>query len=148
MKKVYVSDSFHTQSVAETLQNLYGSEVSVVCELRFDPGVDSMASMIQAITDSSESYKNQASIDNIDLFFISARMVLDGQIKILDLKKKYGNKNSKVVVMSTLPEYLTQVSKGNYGADYLLDKDPVANAHGKIERLDDFEKDLLKSFLH
>ena len=87
MKKVYVSDTFNTKAIASTLQGLYGSSAIVVCELKFEPVGDMLGSMIKAKADTMEHFENQAEIGDIDIFFISARAVLEGQINVQDLKK-------------------------------------------------------------
>lgn len=146
MKKIYVSDSFNTRKIADILQQLFSSTAVVVCELNFEPVDDLIGSVLKASTDASQHYENKVEIGNIDVFFLSARAVLEGQINIQNLKKTYGNANAKVVVMSVMHDYLDDVKKGNYGADFFHYKDTLISV-ADASRLAEEEKSLLLSYL-
>ena len=65
------------------------------------------------------------STTKIDLFFLSAKLILQGRVNPMELKRKYGKPNSKIVAMSTIEGYLDSIKNGDYGVDYFLDKNKL-----------------------
>lgn len=62
----------------------------------------------------------------IDLFFISGKAILDGEVDPKKYKELYGNPNAKVVAISTDPSYLKEIEEGDYGVDYFQDKEALS----------------------
>jgi hypothetical protein len=146
--KIYVSDSFHTKLIADILQELYGAKATVVCELVFQPVDDPLGTIVKMFTDDIEpAYENKTSVENIDLFFISARAVIENQLNISELKKKYANPNARVIVMSVSPSYLYEIKRGGYDADFFLDKNIFIDAC-TAQALSESDRQLLLSYLN
>lgn len=96
---ILVDDSYHTNSIVEKLESLFGSQV--VCYKGGTPkGV------------------------KIDIFILSGRDVLsDGPGSVKMLKEEYGSSNAKVVAVSVMGDYLNRiVARPELGVDVCLSK--------------------------
>lgn len=96
MKRVYVKDSYHTDKIAQSIEGRYGKEnieVSTKLSGRFD------------------------------LFFVSGKEVLYGEISPKQLKTVYGNPGAKVLALSAMQEFLTRIAdRPELGVDVALSK--------------------------
>lgn len=122
-KKIYVSDSHHTEMIATLLQELFGKEVDV-----------------HAVEPSERTEER-----DFDLFFLSAKFILNGVLEPAVLKKKLGAPNAKIVAMSTIQPYLDDVKEKNLGVDFFQDK-MVLISHS-LEDLPKEAKSTLRSYL-
>ena len=96
-KRIYVEDSYHTETIVRNLQKIVGENASVVDSL------------------SGEG--------KFDFFFLSGRDVKDGHHNIPEMKKNLGNPGIKAIAVSTLPSYLVSIQKQpELDVDYVLDK--------------------------
>jgi|GEM_PF-1768374 len=124
--KIFVADSFNTNRIAQILQDFYGPEVSVFCEPGYfiDAGKDPLGFLLSIKTEcGGPQFVNTAEEKNLfDVFFISGRLITEGNINPRNLKKNHGTPTAKLVAMSTLPEYLEEIRDRDMGADFFLDK--------------------------
>jgi hypothetical protein len=131
MKKIFVSDSYHTNNIARELKEFYGEKVEIITDDSKLPqyATFSNAQNAQAIIDSKTTesgapkFESETSNENIDLFFFSAQLIRQRSINPKSYKERYGNENSKVVAMSSMDSFMREVLNGNYGVDLTFSKD-------------------------
>ncbi len=121
MKKIYVKDSFHSEQIALVLKELYGNKAQVVTSLS----------------------------KGINVFFLSAKTIVNNEVVPKELKAQFGAPQSSVVAMSIAPQFLTQVQTMDCGVTYLHDKDYLLEsaAAKDVDRLPQSEKTLLLSYI-
>lgn len=143
-KNVLVSDSFHTGTICAALSEIYSEKATVYGkEGDLAPG-DWLAPTVQsAIAQESPPIPEEGKDQRFDLFFVSARLVLEGSINPSDLKKDHGTENAKIIVMSMLHSYLEQVKAKHPTVDFFLSKGDINKPH----RMSKESKDLLLSYL-
>lgn len=122
-KDFFVCDSYHTMSIAQTLQEKFPeATVFVDSTILSSGGSDAMLSLLNALTKTitePEEVK-QIPFEKVDFFILSAKLILDGSVSLEELKKNYGNTDSKVVAVSTMWEYLERCKNK---VDITVDKD-------------------------
>ncbi len=148
MIKVFVADSFHSNKIAQILTEVYGAGVEVFCDASYLPvdpsGIDTLCAMISE--NSAEKFQNNTTSDGVDLFFLSAKVILQKSVNPKEMKAKHGKPDAKVVAISALEEYLEDVLNGDYGVDYTHDKNVLAHSYS-AEFISDDEKEKLLSYL-
>jgi len=148
MIKVFVADSFHSNKIAKILTEVYGAGVEVFCDASYLPvdpsGIDTLCAMISE--NSAEKFQNNTTSEGVDLFFLSAKVILQKSISAKEMKLKHGKPDAKVVAISTMEEYLEDVLKGDYGVDYAHSKDEFVGSMD-ADDLSDEEKEKLLSYL-
>ena len=130
MKKIIVIDSYNSDKIAEFLQKIYKNKAIV----SYCPNPENDADPIP-IEEIEGKY---------DLFFVSGQMIFYKQISLIALLEKHGEKEAKVVVMSTSHYYLEGV-KNRAFVDFLLDKSPILDSLGGD--VTDGLKERLESYL-
>lgn len=131
-KRIFIADSFHTVKIAEQLQSFYGPEVEIYCE----PGHfsnrnnDQLGAVLAAVLEKPTiaTVTNPGEKKDFDAFFLSGRLILEGDVDPITLKKEFGKPGSKVVVVSTLQEYLDEIKQKNLGADFYIRKQHIGPA--------------------
>lgn len=149
MKKILVADSFHSNKIANLLKNLYGDKVEVYCESGHFPNVkdDTLGYLLARTSEiTAPQFKNTTEKRDFDVFFLSARLIIEGSVNPLELKQKHGTPNAKVVAMSVSPEYLNEVKNGNFGVDFFQNKNVLITE--KVENLDKETQITLNSYLN
>lgn len=147
MKKIFVSDIYYTNGIVKLFKALFAKDATVLsAEYPSKPALEA-ASKELPLSDSN----NGVSAKGIDVFFLSAKMILSGNMNLRNMKKKYGVKNAKVVVMSVMGDFLKEVKDKELGGDFFYEKDSLVQVvlrGDSIEKLSEKEKTLLKSFLN
>lgn len=148
-KKIFVADSYHSNQISHLLQQLYGDTVEVFCDSSFLPhglpgSVDTLLAMKSE--SSAEQFHNSTNPEGVDLFFLSAKIILQGDINPTEMKNVHGKLGSKVVAMSTMPVFLEDVKNQGFDVDFFHDKHELAYAKS-VTDLRENEKQLLLSYL-
>lgn len=150
MKKIFVADSYHSNNLAKLLQQFYGSDAIVFCEPRYLPrGLPIPIDTLTAIESEmmTEQFDNKTTADGVDVFFLSAKIILQGDLNPKEMKEQYGNPGAKVIAMSTMSVFLDQVKELNCGVDHFHNKDIMLNHLGHAERLPEEEQKLLREYV-
>jgi len=152
MRKIFIADSYGSNQLAHLLTELFGDTVEIFCDPNYVPVYRSLNKSraeigkdVQRTEKQAGVFANQTSKDNFDVFFLSAKIILEGNLSPKRLKEIYGKANSKVIAISSVSDYLDEAVT-SFGADYGLPKSKIMYAKSAAE-LKDTDKDLIKSFL-
>ncbi|PCI20693.1 hypothetical protein COB64_01860 [Candidatus Wolfebacteria bacterium] len=137
IKKIFVADSYNSDDIASFLGGVYGKEVEI------EPAPDYFPTgTLNIMINCREKTESR-----IDVFFLSALLVLEGQINPKVLKHLFGTKDSKIIVISSVENFLARVKEGSYGIDFTHKKDNLTLPSSLIGELPDTERQILLSYL-
>ncbi len=95
--KIFVRDSHNTELIKNRLNKLLGDK-------------------IECFTETDNDLK-------FNLFFLSAKQIIYGEVDESMLKKRFGTSNAKVVAMSTMTCFLDKLNEDNsFCVDFTLNK--------------------------
>ena len=152
MKKIFIADSFLSNKLSNILSELFEGKVEIYCDPNYSPTYfpldvsdEDVRERMNKIEAQSKKFINTTSKDNFDLFFLSAKIITQGDLNPENLKQNYGKPNSKVIAISSVDGFLDRAIKF-YGADYGLHKSKIRFAES-VHDLKEEDRDLLHSFL-
>lgn len=152
MIKIFIADSYGSNKLAHLFTQLFGNKVEIFCDPNYSPKYSFLdVSFEETAKSSRESeekaggFINQTSKDNFDLFFLSAKIITQGDLRPNQLKNRFGTSRAKVIAISSVSNFLNQAVE-SYGADYGLNKSRIMYAESPDD-LESDDRELIESFL-
>lgn len=134
MKKVfYVCDSYHTGAIADSIKKAFPDAViytdSTILSVAKDWPELTVANAILKTRSEKRSGKDEVN-GKVDFFVLSAKLICDESVKPDELKKKYGNPDSKSIAVSMSFHFLDLAKKST---DFAEEKETFLDA-GKLNK--------------